>query len=107
GDARLVHRQPEPEVRHDGDDHAVTAQRAAVVAVAGAPGDDLRAVHGLAGAAGWGWVEPQPALMLVPSGWSKSTSTATPRPASTAGATTDADPLAQSTTGRRPSSPPP
>ena len=42
-------------------------------------------------------------LMLAPSGSAWSTSTSTPRSARTPGATTDADPWAQSTTARRPS----
>ena len=49
------------------------------------------------------WVEPHPSLMLVPSGRSCRTWTSTPRSRSTVGATTDADPLAQSTTAVNPS----
>src|SRR5262245_7493969 len=49
-----------------------------------------------------GWVEPQPALMFVPSGSAWMTSTSTPSSDRTPGATTDADPWAQSTTARSP-----
>ena len=51
-----------------------------------------------------GWVEPQPSLMLQPSGSAPMTTTSAPAARSAAGATSLAAPLAQSTTTCRPSS---
>ena len=51
-----------------------------------------------------GWVDPQPSLMLVPSGSRAMASTVAPRRSRTRGATDEAAPLAQSTTTRIPAS---
>ena len=48
-----------------------------------------------------GKVEPQPELMLRPSGRSWPATTSSPRPRNRAGASADAAPLAQSTASRR------
>ena len=48
-DPGRLHRQPEPEVGHHGDDDGVVAQGAAAVQVEGADGDDVIAVDDRAG----------------------------------------------------------
>ena len=125
------HRQPEAEVGHHGGDHACRAPGAGARACARAriariwsPSTSWPAcVHGQAavGVAVEGdaevgavldarprcsdsrWVEPQPSLMFSPSGASWIATTSAPAAANASGATTEAAPLAQSTTTCSPS----
>ena len=131
-DAPLGHGQAEPEVGHHRDHHRVAGQlapgrpgrrrtgpaarrrrpppRCGRRPPAGRrrrrrPGRGRPRSRTTAAANASGWVEPQPSLMLVPSGLARRCAvTSAPSAANTPGATLEAAPLAQSSTTRRPSS---